>query len=63
MKQVDSLPSVVPAECMLYFTPERLSKRWTAAISLETDAVGVPMGMRQKSAVQEEGVGRVVGLE
>jgi hypothetical protein len=48
---------------MLYFTPERFSRRWTAATSLETEAVGVPMGMRQKSAVQEEGVGRVVGLK
>lgn len=40
---------VVPAECMLYFNPDFFSRRWTAAISWLTLAVGVPMGTRQKS--------------
>ena len=43
------LPTVVPAECMEYLTPDFLSRRWTEATSLETEVVGVPMGMRQKS--------------
>jgi hypothetical protein len=30
---------------------------------LDTDAVGVPMGTRQKSATQDGGVARVVGSE
>lgn len=56
------LPTVVPAECIEYFKPLFFSRRWTSAISAETEAVGVPSGMRQKSAVQEGGVARAVRL-
>jgi hypothetical protein len=56
-------PSVVPAECIAYLTPLCLRRRWTAAISAETEAVGVPIGIRQKSAVAFGGVGSVVGSE
>jgi hypothetical protein len=52
-------PSVVPAECIEYFTPETFNNFCTSAISAETDAVGVPIGMRQKSAVHFGGVARV----
>lgn len=45
----NDIPNVVPALCMVYLTPLVLSRRWTAATSLDTDADGVPMGMRQKS--------------
>lgn len=45
-----SIPNVVPALCMVYFTLLFLSRRWTAATSLDTEAEGVPIGMRQKSA-------------
>lgn len=37
------LPRVVPAECIEYLIPVFLRSRWTAAISCETDAVGVPL--------------------
>lgn len=40
------LPSVVPAECMIYLIPVFLRSRWTAAISCETDAVGVPLFLK-----------------
>lgn len=43
------VPRVVPAECIVYLTPDFLSTRWTSATSFETEAVGVPIGMRQKS--------------
>jgi hypothetical protein len=46
---------------MLYLTPDRFNSRCTAATSFETEAVGVPMGMMQKSAVHDEGVGSLVG--
>ena len=52
------IPTVVPAECMLYFSPLSLSRRWTSAICCDTEAVGVPRGMRQKSAVHLGGVSR-----
>lgn len=45
------IPTVVPAECMEYFRPHFFSSRCTDATSLDTDAVGVPSGMRQKSDV------------
>jgi hypothetical protein len=48
----------VPAECILYFNPLFFIRRWTSAISAETEAVGVPIGMRQKSAVHFGGVAR-----
>ena len=44
-------PSVVPALCIVYETLLFLSRRCTAATSLETEAEGVPIGMRQKSVV------------
>jgi hypothetical protein len=47
---------------MLYFSPLFFSKRCTCAISADTLAVGVPRGMRQKSAVQDGGVARDVRL-
>ena len=50
------LPTVVPAECMLYFKPLLFNNRWTSAICTDTEAVGVPSGMRQKSAVHFGGV-------
>jgi len=34
---------------MLYLTPLFFRSLWTAATSLETDGVGVPIGMIQKS--------------
>jgi len=43
------IPNVVPAECIEYLIPDSLSKRWTEATSLLTEAVGVAMGTRQKS--------------
>jgi hypothetical protein len=54
------VPTVVPAECIVYSNPLFLSTRWTCATSLETDAVGVPRGMRQKSAMHAGGVARFV---
>jgi hypothetical protein len=42
----------------LYFRPPFFIKRWTSAICFETEAVGVPIGMRQKSAVHFGGVAR-----
>jgi hypothetical protein len=44
-----TVPNVVPALCIVYSTLLFFSRRWTAATSLETEAEGVPMGMRQKS--------------
>lgn len=46
----------MPAECIEYLTPLAFSRRWTSAISADTEADGVPMGMRQKSAVHLGGV-------
>jgi hypothetical protein len=43
---------------MLYLIPDFFSNLCTAATSFDTEAVGVPMGMRQKSAVHAEGVGK-----
>ena len=37
-------------------------RRWTSVISLETEAVGVPIGIRQKSATQFVGVFNLDGL-
>lgn len=45
------VPKVVPALCIVYFTLLFLSRRCTAATSRETEAEGVPMGMRQKSVL------------
>ena len=55
-----NLPNVEPAECMLYFNPLFFSSRWTSAICADTEAVGVPSGMRQKSAVHFGGVPRLI---
>jgi hypothetical protein len=44
---------------MLYDKPDLFIKRCTSAIWAETEAVGVPMGMRQKSAVHFGGVLRL----
>ena len=55
-KEVRSLTTVVPAECMLYERPDVFISLCTSAIWAETEAVGVPMGMRQKSAVHFGGV-------
>jgi len=52
-------PTVVPAECIEYSKPHCFSSLCTWATSLDTDAVGVPMGMRQKSATHAGGVGRL----
>jgi hypothetical protein len=41
---------------MLYFRPLAFIKRCTSAICAETDAVGVPNGIKQKSAVHFGGV-------
>jgi hypothetical protein len=54
---------VVPAECILYTNPLFLSSLCTSATSLLTDAVGVPSGMMQKSAIHAGGVERVVGSD
>ena len=49
------LPRVVPALCIVYWMfLAFFNRRWTAATSLETEAVGVPIGMRQKSVVGVE---------
>ena len=53
------LPTVVPAECILYFNPDCFMRRWTSAICAETEAVGVPIGIKQKSAVHFGGVERL----
>lgn len=55
----DELTTVVPAECMLYDKPDVFIRRCTSAIWAEIEAVGVPMGMRQKSAVHFGGVLRL----
>lgn len=53
---VVGLPNVVPALCMVYWMfLAFFNKRWTAATSLETEAVGVPIGMRQKSVFFSKG--------
>lgn len=57
----DGSPTVVPAECIENLRPDFWSRRWTAATSFETEAVGVPRGMRQKSAVHAGGVERAEG--
>jgi hypothetical protein len=41
----------VPALCIVYWILLFLSRRWTAATSLETEAEGVPMGIMQKSVM------------
>lgn len=41
------IPRVVPAECIEYLIPVFLRSRWTAAISCETDAVGVPLFLKE----------------
>lgn len=48
---------------MLYFRPLFFIRRWTSAISAETDAVGVPMGIRHTSAVHLGGVARLLRSE
>jgi hypothetical protein len=50
-------PTVVPALCILNSNPLVLSNLWTSAIWALTLAVGVPMGIKQKSAIHIEGVG------
>lgn len=45
----------------MYFNPDLFNSLCTSATSLDTEAVGVPSGMRQKSAVHDAGVERVVG--
>ena len=52
----EELTIVVPAECMLYERPEVFINLCTSAIWAETEAVDVPMGIRQKSAVHFCGV-------
>jgi hypothetical protein len=37
------VPKVVPAECMVYFTPDCSISRWTSAIWAETEAEAVPI--------------------
>lgn len=39
----DRLPRVVPAECMVYLTPDCSISRWTSAIWAETEAEPVPI--------------------
>ena len=58
--KICSIPTVVPAECIEYSSPLCLRSRWTCATSFDTEAVGVPSGMRQKSAMQAGGVGNLV---
>ena len=41
---------------MVYLRDDCFRRRWTSAICEETEAVGVPKGMRQKSAVAFGGV-------
>src|SRR5436189_4575962 len=53
-----ALPTVVPAECKVYVKPDFFKSLCTSATSFETDAVGVPNGMRQKSAIHDGGVAR-----
>jgi hypothetical protein len=50
------IPTVVPAELMEKTRPLRLSSRCTSAISAETDALPVPIGTKQKSAIHADGV-------
>ena len=54
---------MVPAECMLYDRPDVFISRCTSAIWPETEAVEVPMGMRQKSAVHFGGVLMVLEMD
>jgi len=62
-KSMCDIPTVVPAECMEYFNPLIFKSRCTCATSCDTDADGVPMGTRQKSAMHAGGVGRVASLD
>jgi hypothetical protein len=57
------VPTVVPAECMPYTNPLFWSNLCTSATSLLTDAVGVPSGIIQKSAMHAGGVASVVGSD
>jgi hypothetical protein len=41
---------------MEYFNPDLFRIRWTSATSFDTEAVGVPIGIRQKSATATGGV-------
>ena len=50
---------MVPAECIEKCSPDFFNNRCTSATSFDTEAVGVPIGTRQKSAVQDGGVVRV----
>lgn len=48
-ERLDCLPTVVPAECMVYTNPVFASRRCTSATSVDTDAWPVPIGTIQKS--------------
>ena len=48
--------SVVPAERIEYLIPVVFRKRCTSATCSDTEAVGVPIGTKQKSAVHLGGV-------
>lgn len=50
---ISYIPSVVPAECIEYLIPVFLRSRWTAAISCETDAVGVPLFLKKLKKEKE----------
>ena len=52
------IPTVVPAELMEKTKPLRFSSLCTSAISADTEALPVPIGTRQKSAIHAEGVCR-----
>lgn len=39
----ERLPSVVPAECMVYFKPDFSMRRWTSAIWADTEGLDVPI--------------------
>lgn len=44
--------NVVPAECITYLRPDFSIRRWTSAICEDTEGEEVPIGIKQKSAVQ-----------
>lgn len=43
IKRQRNVPSVVPAECMVYFTPDFSMSRWTSAICADTEGEDVPI--------------------
>ena len=58
------VPKVVPAECMVYFTPDCSISRWTSAIWAETEAEAVSYlvcARRNLSVASEQYLSKLIG--